>query len=196
MAPEQTRGEAPTSATDVFALGILAWELLTGLPLFEGSDLAQVLRAVRRADAPQVSRLNPDVPEVVSLAIARALALPPSLRGEASDLGLVLARTARELTHLPSSRAIAEWLAQVAAGQPIAPRGPFGAPDERELTGATTSTGLPPAWGEGDPSGVRTRTGTQVGTGPGGWVAAPVGVELPAEIEIRDRHRHGDLHLR
>src|SRR5262245_9406111 len=69
MAPEQTRGETPTSAADVFALGILSWELLTGLPLFEGSDLGQVLRAVRKADAPPVSRLNPDVPEPLSQAV-------------------------------------------------------------------------------------------------------------------------------
>src|SRR4029078_11394464 len=41
MAPAQTRGLIPTAATDVFALGILCWELLTGLPLFEGSDLGE-----------------------------------------------------------------------------------------------------------------------------------------------------------
>ncbi|HKE15633.1 MAG TPA: protein kinase [Kofleriaceae bacterium] len=117
MAPEQTRGEAPTAATDVFALGILGWELLTGLPLFEGTDLAEILRAVRRAEAPPVSRLNPEVPEMLSQAIARALAPQPALRGDAGELGLALARTARELTHLPSSRAISEWLAHVYAGE-------------------------------------------------------------------------------
>jgi tetratricopeptide (TPR) repeat protein len=117
MAPEQTRGEAPTAATDVFALGILAWELLTGLPLFEGDDLAEILRAVRRADAPPVSRLNPEVPEVLSQAIARALSPQPALRGDAGELALALSRTARELTHVPSSRAIADWLAHIYAGE-------------------------------------------------------------------------------
>ncbi|MBZ0231231.1 MAG: serine/threonine protein kinase, partial [Deltaproteobacteria bacterium] len=62
MAPEQTRGETPTPATDVFALGIVAWELLTGAPLFDGPDLPSILAAVRRADVPPVERLAPDVP--------------------------------------------------------------------------------------------------------------------------------------
>jgi serine/threonine protein kinase/tetratricopeptide (TPR) repeat protein len=116
MAPEQTRGDQPTAATDVFALGILSWELLTGRPLFQGSDLAEILRAVRRAEAPPVSSLNPEVPEALSDAVARALAPQPALRGEAGELGLALARTAREMTHVPSSRAIAEWLQHVYAG--------------------------------------------------------------------------------
>ncbi len=113
MAPEQTRGLIPTAATDVFALGILSWELLTGLPLFDGSDLGSILAAVRRADAPRVSSLNPDVPEYLSESIARALAPQPDRRGDAGELALALARTARELTALPSSRAISDWLSDV-----------------------------------------------------------------------------------
>lgn len=113
MAPEQTRGLTPTPATDVFALGILAWELLTGLPLFEGSDLREVLEAVRRADAPPVSSLNPDVPESLSEAIASALHLDPDMRCDAGVLAIALARNARELSPVPSSRAIADWLDRI-----------------------------------------------------------------------------------
>ena len=47
MAPEQTLGEPPTAASDVFALGIIAWELFTGLPLYRGADLKAILEAVR-----------------------------------------------------------------------------------------------------------------------------------------------------
>jgi eukaryotic-like serine/threonine-protein kinase len=47
MAPEQTYGEPPTAAADVFALGIIGWELLTGLPLYRGPDLKAILEAVR-----------------------------------------------------------------------------------------------------------------------------------------------------
>ncbi|HTE49247.1 MAG TPA: protein kinase [Kofleriaceae bacterium] len=183
MAPEQTRGEAPTSATDVFALGILAWELLTGLPLFEGTDLAQVLRAVRRADAPPVSRLNPEVPEPVSLAIARALALPPPLRGDAGELGLVLARTARELTHLPSSRAIAEWLAHVYAGESAAATGEetFGRGRGGSAASAITRGG-PDGWAYDEPSGIKTRGGTLVGPGAGSSVGAGAGTGVGTSV--------------
>ena len=157
MAPEQTRGLIPTAATDVFALGILCWELLTGLPLFEGSDLGEILAAVRRADAPRVSSLNPDVPEYLSEAIARALAPQQDRRGDAGELAIALARTARELTPLPSSRAISEWLIEVLGqqGPPAAdPTGELTAefsaptpvvplpPAEREPLGSTTNTGI------------------------------------------------------
>ncbi|HEU5054893.1 MAG TPA: protein kinase, partial [Kofleriaceae bacterium] len=156
MAPEQTRGLVPTAATDVFALGILSWELLTGLPLFDGSDLGSILAAVRRADAPRVSSLNPDVPEYLSEAIARALAPQPDRRGDAGELAIALARTARELTPLPSSRAISDWLSEVLGnGEPRAdlstgeltaefraPSPPEAVPaPEREPTTSTGSTG-------------------------------------------------------
>jgi serine/threonine protein kinase/tetratricopeptide (TPR) repeat protein len=146
MAPEQTRGLIPTAATDVFALGILCWELLTGLPLFEGSDLGEILAAVRRADAPRVSSLNPDVPEYLSEAIARALAPQQDRRGDAGELAIALARTARELTPLPSSRAIAEWLSDVLGTQEPYEQttSEFSSPDpgdRHEAITSTTSTG-------------------------------------------------------
>ena len=50
MAPEQARGEPVDARTDIFALGITLWELLSGARLFDGdSDLA-VLRAVQERE--------------------------------------------------------------------------------------------------------------------------------------------------
>src|SRR5215831_2815384 len=54
MAPEQTIGEPPTAQADVFALGIIAWELFTGLPLYRGHDLKSILEAVRRTEPPRI----------------------------------------------------------------------------------------------------------------------------------------------
>src|SRR5262249_8494736 len=71
MAPEQTLGEPPTAASDVFALGIVAWELFTGLPLYRGPDLRSILEAVRRTDPPRIDRLNPNVPAEIVSAIAK-----------------------------------------------------------------------------------------------------------------------------
>src|SRR5258706_5092216 len=62
MAPEQTFGEAPTAAADVFALGIIAWELFTGLPLYRGPDLRSILEAVRRTTPQRIDELEPNVP--------------------------------------------------------------------------------------------------------------------------------------
>lgn len=113
MAPEQTRGEPATPATDVFALGIVAWELLTGLPLFEGETVEDVLAAVRRADAPAVHKLNPDAPRALSRAVWRALGADPEQRGTAAELSEAFAAAAREAAAGAGSRHIATWLAQV-----------------------------------------------------------------------------------
>jgi serine/threonine protein kinase/predicted ATPase len=113
MAPEQTRGDAPTPAADVFALGIVAWELLTGMPLFEGRNVPEILAAVRRADAPRVDKLNPDVPAKVATAVARGLALDPALRGTAGDLGQVLSSTAQLVLPQTGARALAAWLRRI-----------------------------------------------------------------------------------
>src|SRR4029079_11009354 len=75
MAPEQTIGETPSAASDVFALGIIAWELLTGRPLYRGNDLKAILDAVRRTDPPRIDRVVPGagVPGEIVDAVAIAL---------------------------------------------------------------------------------------------------------------------------
>lgn len=118
MAPEQTLGRRPTPATDVFSLGVVAWELLTGLPLFEGKTLADILAAVRRADAPPVDRINPDVPAKVAAAVARALSPDPMDRGTAGELSTILGSTAQLVTDQAGARALSSWLHAVYGPEP------------------------------------------------------------------------------
>jgi serine/threonine-protein kinase len=73
MSPEQARGEVVDARTDVFALGITLWELLTGARLFEGEGDVAVLRAVQeRLIVPPV-RLNPSVSSALDAAVMHAL---------------------------------------------------------------------------------------------------------------------------
>ncbi len=113
MAPEQARFETPTAATDVFALAIVAWELLTGLPLFEGATIKDILRAVKRADAPAVHKLNVDVPRALSDAISRALDPNPERRGTAHDLAVALNSARRALDPAIGSRTLVRWLEEL-----------------------------------------------------------------------------------
>ncbi|MEO1729089.1 MAG: serine/threonine-protein kinase, partial [Bacteroidota bacterium] len=77
MAPEQLRGEAATPASDVFALGIVLHELLTGERLFDrGEGVAAVLHSILNDEAP---RLQVDDARVAD-AVARALAKDPAAR--------------------------------------------------------------------------------------------------------------------
>ncbi|HEY6035072.1 MAG TPA: serine/threonine-protein kinase, partial [Kofleriaceae bacterium] len=112
MAPEQTLGEPPTAAADVFALGIIAWELFTGLPLYRGPDLKSILEAVRRTVPPRLDRLNPDVPKEIVDAIEKALSREPADRGTAADLLAACARTSLQ----GGAVALAKWLTQIEEG--------------------------------------------------------------------------------
>ena len=111
MAPEQTVGEPATYASDVFALGIIAWELLTGLPLYRGHDLKSILQAVRKTEPPRVDRMNSRVPAELCDAVATALSRAPEARGTAADLAHACARTAL----LAGARHLAAWLAEITA---------------------------------------------------------------------------------
>jgi tetratricopeptide (TPR) repeat protein/tRNA A-37 threonylcarbamoyl transferase component Bud32 len=120
MSPEQTIGETPTAASDVFALGIIAWELFTGMALFRGADLKAILEAVRRTDPPRIDRINPAVPREIADAVATALAREPAARGTSADLAGACARTALQA----GSRALALWLASL-VGRPVKPAAPW-----------------------------------------------------------------------
>ena len=73
MSPEQARGDALDARTDVFALGVTLWELLTGARLFEGEGDVAVLRAVQERLIVPPARLNPAVSAALDAAVMRAL---------------------------------------------------------------------------------------------------------------------------
>ena len=80
MSPEQSRGEIVDARTDVFALGIVLWEMMTGGRLFEGNGDAAVLQAVRSSVIPPAARVNPDVPLDIDAVVMKALQRPPEQR--------------------------------------------------------------------------------------------------------------------
>jgi len=82
MAPEQLRGEGASVASDVYALGVVAFEILTGRLPFEGeTSLAIALRRFGR-EAPSPRAHRPDVPRRWAMAIRCCLAESPSQRPE------------------------------------------------------------------------------------------------------------------
>ncbi len=80
MAPEQARGDPVDARTDLFALGITLWELLTGGRLFDGDTDLAVLRAVQERPVLAPADLNPDVDDELSLVVVKALQRAPADR--------------------------------------------------------------------------------------------------------------------
>jgi serine/threonine-protein kinase len=80
MAPEQVRGERGGVRTDVYALGVLLFELLTGRVPYPADDALEAMRRKVDTEPPLVRRLRPDVPEPLQAIVYRALRRRPEER--------------------------------------------------------------------------------------------------------------------
>jgi tetratricopeptide (TPR) repeat protein/TolB-like protein len=87
MSPEQARGETPDHRSDLYALGMMIYEILTGtLPFRADNPLSVMMRRVHQ-DAPGLRRVRPDLPPWIAAIAARALARDPAARyPSAADL--------------------------------------------------------------------------------------------------------------
>jgi len=82
VAPEQARGEAVDARADLFALGVVLWELLTGARLFARDSEAGTLEALLRGPAPSPpSAWNEGIPTELDALVLRCLERDPARRG-------------------------------------------------------------------------------------------------------------------
>jgi len=100
MSPEQCRQERLDRRSDIFALGIIAWELLVGGRPFSGKGELAVMQAIVQGDLPHVRDKRPGAPEPVSAAIHRALAIDREARYETADEMRLELRRAAEASGL------------------------------------------------------------------------------------------------
>jgi serine/threonine protein kinase len=98
MSPERAREEGVDARSDIFSLGAVLYEMLTGRRAFPGQGVAAILMKVAHEQPAPPSRLVPDLPEDVDGVVARTLAKKPSDR-------------------YPSGRALAEDLQDLLEGQ-------------------------------------------------------------------------------
>jgi serine/threonine-protein kinase len=108
LSPEAAQGNAVDHRTDIFAVGIILWELLAGRRLFLGETDLETVRQVQRAEVPPIRQFNPHVTAELERVIARGLAADPAKRyGSAREFARDLNRVSFQLSRPASSFDIA-----------------------------------------------------------------------------------------
>jgi serine/threonine protein kinase len=152
ISPEQAMGEQATPLSDIYALGVVAYQCLAGRRPFEGENPLEIaMRHVREAPPP----LPPDIPPQVRSIVERAMAKDPAARWRsAAEFASIARRTAGQL----ASGRTAPQPPPGMAGQPGGGHGPT------TPTPTPTSPGGPPGSPVGvpiSPGGVIPASGTR-----------------------------------
>jgi eukaryotic-like serine/threonine-protein kinase len=127
LAPEVTLGQPSDHRVDIFATGILLWEMLAGKRLFRGESDVETFKLVRATVVPDIREIRPEVPEMLAQVLTRALARDPAQRYRSADdfakeLSLVLMQADLPVTYVDLGKLVREAAAtrskkKAAAGQ-------------------------------------------------------------------------------
>ena len=104
MSPEQVEGRELDGRSDLFSLGIVLYELLTGRRLFKAKTREETVARVRRAEVPNPRAYRPEISEELSAILMKALALDPDNRYPTAaamleDIGVLMVREGHRATN-------------------------------------------------------------------------------------------------
>jgi eukaryotic-like serine/threonine-protein kinase len=124
LSPEQARRQEVDHRTDIFSLGVVFYEMLTGTRPFTGKDLSETLAAIQHSEAAPLTDQPPAVAALLERIINRALAKEPAARYQrAEELCAELQSLAREFELAADARDAdskregrSRWLLKAAAG--------------------------------------------------------------------------------
>src|SRR5207237_3845216 len=90
-APEQVRGQETDGRADVFALGVILYEMLSGRTPFSGESAVEIMNAILKEDPPELTESNRNIPPVLASIVRRCLEKKTEQRFQsASDLAFAL----------------------------------------------------------------------------------------------------------
>jgi eukaryotic-like serine/threonine-protein kinase len=85
MAPEQLEGGEADARTDIFAFGVVVYEMATGKKAFEGKSQASLIAKILETDPPPMSSLQPMTPAALDRVVKKCLAKEPEKRWQAAS---------------------------------------------------------------------------------------------------------------
>ncbi len=148
MAPEQVMGHDVDKRADIYAMGVLTFEMLTGRLPYIGSNRMEVAYATVNAEIPSAVKINPNLPDELDQLLQKVLAKLPDKRPQTVRELLV------QMARLPQRRTSPPGVApavQVAASSPtgggaVLPRPPAGSggPDTASMRAVPSSPPAPP----------------------------------------------------
>jgi serine/threonine protein kinase len=93
MSPEQCLGEDLDQRSDIFSLGIVFWEFITGTALFQATDRKAIVDAILDGNVPRPSSVNQNIPPALDDVIMKALAHRPKDRFQSSrEMSVAISR--------------------------------------------------------------------------------------------------------
>src|SRR5262249_37815135 len=112
MAPEQVEGKETDTRTDIFALGVVIYEMATGRKAFEGDSKASLTAAILTSEPPPITKIQPLTPAALDRVVRGCLAKDPEERWQtARDLARELKWIAEAGGALPATAAGAKPIA-------------------------------------------------------------------------------------
>ncbi|MFH1487286.1 MAG: serine/threonine-protein kinase, partial [Pseudomonadota bacterium] len=106
MSPEQIMGQKIDQRSDIFSLGVLFYQLLTGETPFHGDNLSALLYQITQVKQPSVRNFNPKIPKVCEQIVDKALAKNPEERFKtAGDLAKFIKVLASKIDQLREKKA-------------------------------------------------------------------------------------------
>src|SRR5918998_1538783 len=133
LSPEQAQGKETTERSDIYSIGVILYEALTGRVPFEGDSAVAVALKQVSEQPRRPSAINPNVPPALDAVVMRALAKDPEARFNDADAFLKALDAAERAPDAPRPEDTAAFAAVSPAGEHAGPGAP--PPEEEERRG-------------------------------------------------------------